>query len=120
MGIVRRKVKFIEQSEHSECGITSVTMLLNYFGIHVSLNSLRDKYGVPKGGNTPEISLLEIKKGKDYRLFNKYRNTDGFREEYYFLCMDIQIFRINFLDFSPQKGHLLWYNDIEVRAAKSA
>lgn len=49
---MRRKVKFIEQSEHSECGITSVTMLLNYFGIHVSLNSLRDKYGVPKGGNT--------------------------------------------------------------------
>lgn len=60
-----------------------------------------------------EISLLEIKKGKDYRFFNKYRNTDGFREEYYFLCMDIQIFRINFLDFSSQKGHLLWYNDIE-------
>lgn len=49
---MRKKVKFIEQSEHSECGITSVTMLLNYFGIHVSLNSLRDKYGVPKGGNT--------------------------------------------------------------------
>lgn len=50
--MVRRKVKFIEQSEHSECGITSVTMLLNYFGINISLNSLRDKYGVPKGGNT--------------------------------------------------------------------
>lgn len=49
---MRRKVKFIEQSEHSECGITSVTMLLNYFGIHISLNSLRNKYGVPKGGNT--------------------------------------------------------------------
>lgn len=42
----------MEQSEHSECGITSVTMILNYFGINVSLNSLRDKYGVPKGGNT--------------------------------------------------------------------
>ncbi|WP_251392048.1 peptidase domain-containing ABC transporter [Mediterraneibacter agrestimuris] len=47
-----RKVKFVEQSEHSECGITSITMILNYLGIPVSLNFLRDKYGVPKGGNT--------------------------------------------------------------------
>ena len=46
------RIKFVEQSEHSECGITSVTMLINYFGNRVSLNSLRDKYGVPKGGNT--------------------------------------------------------------------
>ncbi len=48
-----RKVKFIEQSEHSECGITSVAMILNYLGVHISLNTLRDCYGVPKGGNTP-------------------------------------------------------------------
>lgn len=47
-----RRVKFVEQSEHSECGITSVTMLLNYLGIRVSLTDLRDYYGVPKGGNT--------------------------------------------------------------------
>lgn len=49
---MRKKVRFVEQSEHSECGITSVTMLLNYYGINISLNSLRDRYGVPKGGNT--------------------------------------------------------------------
>lgn len=47
-----KRVRFVEQSEHSECGITSVTMLLNYLGVNISLNSLRDKYGVPKGGNT--------------------------------------------------------------------
>lgn len=47
-----KKVKFIEQSEHSECGITSVTMVLNYFGIPTKLNDVRDYYGVPKGGNT--------------------------------------------------------------------
>lgn len=52
MGGVKLKVHFIEQSEHSECGITSVTMMLNYLGIRTSLNSLRDTYGVPKGGNT--------------------------------------------------------------------
>lgn len=48
-----RRIRFIEQSEHSECGITSLAMILNYLGIHVSLNTLRDIYGVPKGGNTP-------------------------------------------------------------------
>lgn len=49
---MQKRVRFVEQSEHSECGITSVTMLLNYLGVNISLNSLRDKYGVPKGGNT--------------------------------------------------------------------
>lgn len=47
-----KKVKFIEQSEHSECGITSITMLLNYLDIKVKLSDVRDHYGVPKGGNT--------------------------------------------------------------------
>lgn len=46
---MQKRVRFVEQSEHSECGITSVTMLLNYLGVNISLNSLRDKYGVPKG-----------------------------------------------------------------------
>lgn len=68
-----KKVRFIEQSEHSECGITSVTMLLNYFGIKVSLNSLRDKYGVPKGGNT----LFHLKKIiQDYGI-----ETSGYKVE---------------------------------------
>lgn len=47
-----KKVKFIEQSEHSECGITSVTMILNYLDLNVRLSDVRDHYGVPKGGNT--------------------------------------------------------------------
>lgn len=49
---MKKRVQFIEQSEHSECGITSVAMMLNYLGIRTSLNSIRDAYGVPKGGNT--------------------------------------------------------------------
>ncbi|SJZ41425.1 ABC-type bacteriocin/lantibiotic exporter, contains an N-terminal double-glycine peptidase domain [Pilibacter termitis] len=49
---MKKAVKFIEQSEHSECGIASVSMLLNYFGKDVKLNAIRDYYGVPKGGNT--------------------------------------------------------------------
>ena len=78
---MRRKVRFIEQSEHSECGITSVTMLLNYFGIHTSLNALRDKYGVPKGGNT----LYHLK-----MIFQDYGITSaGYKVE------DINFFKEN-------------------------
>lgn len=77
---MRKKVKFVEQSEHSECGITSVTMLLNYFGIHVSLNSLRDKYGVPKGGNT----LFHLKSiFQDFGIASsgyRVRDLDFFKE----------------------------------------
>lgn len=47
-----KKVPFIEQSEHSECGLACTAMILNYYGNHVALSHLRDIYGVPKGGNT--------------------------------------------------------------------
>ena len=49
---MKHQVKFVEQSEHSECGLASVTMLLKYFGRKVSLTALRNIYGVPKGGHT--------------------------------------------------------------------
>ncbi|MCA5014018.1 peptidase domain-containing ABC transporter [Enterococcus sp. S22(2020)] len=47
-----KKVPFIEQSEHSECGLACTAMVLNYYDDHVTLSHLRDVYGVPKGGNT--------------------------------------------------------------------
>jgi ABC-type bacteriocin/lantibiotic exporter with double-glycine peptidase domain len=47
-----KKVGFVEQNEHSECGLASVTMILNYYKDKISLSELRDIYGVPKGGNT--------------------------------------------------------------------
>jgi ABC-type bacteriocin/lantibiotic exporter with double-glycine peptidase domain len=47
-----KKVPFIEQSEHSECGLACTAMVLNYYKDHVTLSHLRDVYGVPKGGNT--------------------------------------------------------------------
>lgn len=49
---MRKKVPFVEQSEHSECGLACVTMVLNYYHDSTTLNHLRDVYGVPKGGNT--------------------------------------------------------------------
>ncbi|MFD2308253.1 peptidase domain-containing ABC transporter [Enterococcus termitis] len=47
-----KKIPFIEQSEHSECGLACTTMVLNYYDDQVTLSHLRDVYGVPKGGNT--------------------------------------------------------------------
>lgn len=56
---MRRKVPFVEPSEHSECGLACVTMILNYYKDSATLNQLRDIYGVPKGGNTL-LNLKEI------------------------------------------------------------
>lgn len=37
-----------------------------------------------KRRNWAEISLLDVKKSKDYRIFNRYRNRDRFREDSFF------------------------------------
>lgn len=47
-----KKIPFVEQSEHSECGLACATMVLNYYEDDITLSQLRDIYGVPKGGNT--------------------------------------------------------------------
>lgn len=74
------KVKFIEQSEHSECGLASTTMLLEYFGKEVSLTALRSVYGVPKGGHT----LFNLKRVfQDFGVETvgmKVTNLDFFKE----------------------------------------
>lgn len=80
---MKQRIPIVEQNEHSECGLTSVCMILNYFKIKEDLNSLRDKYGVPKGGNTL-LDLQEIcshygisTKGvriKDYSYFKSLKN----------------------------------------------
>ena len=46
-----KKVPFIEQMEHSECGLASLAMVFKYHGKHVSLAELREKFVVPKGGH---------------------------------------------------------------------
>ena len=40
----------------SECGLACATMILNYEGINISLNEIRDTFGVPRGG----ISLYHL------------------------------------------------------------
>lgn len=57
-----KKLPFIEQMEHSECGLACLAMILGYYGHHISLSELREEFGVPKGGfsffNLSEISRM--------------------------------------------------------------
>ena len=41
---MKRKIKMVEQTEHSECGLACATMILNYEGINISLNEIRDTF----------------------------------------------------------------------------
>lgn len=66
-----KKVPYIEQMHHSECGLASLAMLLNYYGHCISLSELREIYGVSKGGT----SLYQITKiAENYNL-----NVEGYR-----------------------------------------
>lgn len=44
------KIRFQQQSEHSECGLACATMLIDFFVKKTKLSNLRKKYGVPNGG----------------------------------------------------------------------
>ncbi|MDN3427400.1 peptidase domain-containing ABC transporter [Microbacterium sp. APC 3898] len=67
------KVPFIEQMEHSECGLASLAMVFAFHGKYVSLAELRESFGVPKGG-TSLYQLMLI--GKHYDM-----NVKGFKVE---------------------------------------
>lgn len=44
------RIRFQQQSEHSECGLACAAMLIDFFVSKTKLSSLRKKYGVPNGG----------------------------------------------------------------------
>jgi ATP-binding cassette subfamily C protein len=44
------KIRFQQQSEHSECGLACAAMLIDYFVKKINLTELRERYGVPNGG----------------------------------------------------------------------
>ncbi|TPF97679.1 hypothetical protein EP30_01690 [Bifidobacterium sp. UTCIF-39] len=46
----RYHVPLVEQGEHSECGLACAAMLLLAYGRRTSLEDLRTRYGVPRGG----------------------------------------------------------------------
>lgn len=54
-----RKLRVIEQSEHSECGLACAAILLSMYDPTIRLSYLRDRYGVPNGGfNMYQISEI--------------------------------------------------------------
>lgn len=67
------RVRFQQQSEHSECGLACVTMLIDYFVKRINLSSLRKRYGVPNGGYNLEQmhTILE-----EYGLVSKAAKID--------------------------------------------
>ncbi|MCA0987013.1 peptidase domain-containing ABC transporter [Guptibacillus algicola] len=67
---MRKTVPYIEQMEHSECGIACLAMVLSYFGHHISLSDLREEYGVPKGGfSVFHLSEVAKEKGLETKAF---------------------------------------------------
>ncbi|PTI89127.1 peptidase domain-containing ABC transporter [Mammaliicoccus vitulinus] len=64
-------MRLVEQSEHSECGIACISMILSNYNSSIILSDIRDKFGVPKSGHT----LANMKE-----ILNYYGlNSKGFR-----------------------------------------
>ena len=72
------KIRFVQQAEHSECGLASIVMLMQYYGFSIDLMKLRNLYGVPRGGYklAELVSIL-----KDHQFETKaYKTTAPFNE----------------------------------------
>lgn len=67
------KIRFQQQSEHSECGLACVAMLIDYFSENMRLTHLRQKYGVPNGGyNFAQLTLIF----SDYNISTRCIHVD--------------------------------------------
>jgi len=55
----KKKTPYIEQMEHSECGLACIAMILNYHSYQISLAEIRDQFGASKKG-TSLHNLIEI------------------------------------------------------------
>ena len=62
----RRNLQYIEQVQHTECGICCVAMLLNYYGYNVDINEMRATSDVGREGST----IFQVKE-----LLVKYQTT---------------------------------------------
>lgn len=72
---MNKKISYIEQMEHSECGLACVAMILSYYNYNTSLSELRDEYGLPKGGGSffhlSKIAEMKGLKSKGFRCDTK-------------------------------------------------
>ena len=70
---MRKRVPYIEQMEHSECGLACLGMVLGYYGYNVTLSELRNKFGTSKKG-TSLYHLIEM--GEETHLKGKVYKAD--------------------------------------------
>ncbi|SFO93668.1 peptidase domain-containing ABC transporter [Salibacterium halotolerans] len=69
-----RRVPYIEQMTHSECGLACIAMILGFYKHHTTLAELRTDYYASKNG----LSFLEIKHiAEDFNLISKIYEIDG-------------------------------------------
>nr|WGD68931.1 peptidase domain-containing ABC transporter [Bacillus subtilis] len=54
-----KKTPFIQQMEHSECGLACCAMILNFHNYEINLNELRELYPAPRGGYSL-LNMFEI------------------------------------------------------------
>lgn len=64
MVVLKRKVPYISQMEHSECGLACLTMVLNYYKHFINLSELREQVGSSANGYS-FYDLLLIAKDKN-------------------------------------------------------
>lgn len=60
---MKKRIKFIEQMQQTECGLCCVAMIMNYFGCGVSINDLRVQNDIGREGS----SIIQLK-----NILNKY------------------------------------------------
>ncbi|MGG1556462.1 peptidase domain-containing ABC transporter [Paenibacillus ferrarius] len=71
----RRRVPFIEQMEHSECGICCLAMILDYYHCYVPLLELREKGGAGRDG-VNLLSLRNIARGYGLEAYGQRTEVD--------------------------------------------
>ncbi|HDR4603331.1 MULTISPECIES: peptidase domain-containing ABC transporter [Bacillus] len=67
-----KKIRYVEQMEHSECGLSCIAMILDFYNHYVSLSDLRNEFGsVSVGHSFQDLLYIAQKKkmnGKAYQV----------------------------------------------------
>ncbi|MED4206670.1 peptidase domain-containing ABC transporter [Neobacillus mesonae] len=69
-----KRVPYIEQMEHSECGLACLGMVLCFYGFNITLPEIRDQFGSSKKGTSLQ-NLIEM--GRFYHLEGKVYKAEA-------------------------------------------
>lgn len=109
----RIRIPFIEQTEHSDCGLACAAMIIAAFTGNASLEGLRTRYGVPRGGYSMQ-QLIRILRDHDIEVrgvripsVEAMRNMDLpcilLWDDHHFVVLE-RITRSRFHILDPAKG----------------